>query len=114
MARRSLANCAAGSIDGGTVEVYPKGRFRALSVGRDRGCDVWFSLDRDGMVYRNQVVMEWQMVDGEPLRVWVSDLLWRNGTFVNGEQVGRAAPLWAGDIPALDVAATLYARRLSR
>ena len=81
----------------GTVEVYPTARFRALYVGRDGGCDVRFHADRDGMVSRNHAVIEWKLTEGEPARFSVSDLLSSNGTFVNGERVGQAAPLHSGD-----------------
>ncbi|HQW82624.1 MAG TPA: FHA domain-containing protein [Pseudomonadota bacterium] len=81
----------------GTVEVYPAAKFRALYVGRDPGCDLRFHAEQDGVVSRNHAVIEWQWAEGEAPRFAVSDLLSSNGTYVNGERVGQAAPLTSGD-----------------
>ena len=81
----------------GTVEVYPTARFRALYVGRDAGCDVRFHAENDVIVSRNHAVIEWQTPEAEQPRFSISDLLSSNGTYVNGERVGQAAPLQSGD-----------------
>lgn len=85
------------SSKAGTVEIYPTARFRALYVGRDAGCDVRFDAEQDTLVSRNHAVIEWQLPDDAPPRFSVSDLLSSNGTFVNGERIGEAAPLKPGD-----------------
>lgn len=81
----------------GTVEVYPAAKYRALYVGRDPGCDVRFHAEQDTLVSRNHAVIEWHVAEGEAPRFSISDLLSSNGTFVNGERIGQAAPLQPGD-----------------
>ena len=81
----------------GTVEVYPAARLRALYIGRDRGCDVRFHAESDSVVGRSHAVIEWHQDDDEVPRFTISDLLSSNGTYVNGERVGQAAPLCPGD-----------------
>jgi pSer/pThr/pTyr-binding forkhead associated (FHA) protein len=78
----------------GQVDLFPATRLSSLSLGRDPACDVRFHPTDDVVVSRNHAIIEWSREDDPPL-FRLSDLLSRNGTFVNGRRI--ASPVLLGD-----------------
>jgi pSer/pThr/pTyr-binding forkhead associated (FHA) protein len=79
----------------GQVEIFPVLRAGSLRFGRDLDCDVRFSASEFKSVSRHHAIIDWS--GDEPLIVRISDLLSRNGTFVNGRRIGRTTLLREGD-----------------
>jgi hypothetical protein len=78
----------------GQDDLFPATRLSSLSLGRDPGCDVRFHPTGDVVVSRNHALIEWSREDDPPL-FRLSDLLSRNGTFVNDRRI--ASPVLLGD-----------------
>lgn len=80
----------------GQVEVYPVRRSDRLTLGRGEGCELRFGERGHEGVSRHHAMIEWTADDGE-WRFEISDLLSRNGTYVNGYKVDGSLPLSSGD-----------------
>ncbi len=79
----------------GQLEVFALDEGRALTIGRDERADVRFHPTAEPRVSRNHAAIEWS---NEQLPIFrISDLLSRNGTYVNGRRIGRSALLRPGD-----------------
>ncbi len=80
----------------GQVDLFPAARLSSVALGRDPGCDVRFHPTDDAVVSRNHALIEWSHEDDPPL-FRLSDLLSRNGTFVNGRRIASPVLLADGD-----------------
>jgi pSer/pThr/pTyr-binding forkhead associated (FHA) protein len=82
----------------GQTEIFPASRFSSLAIGRDPKCDVRFDADLDILVSRNHAMIEWSYDDASGFHCVLNDLLSSNGTYLNGEKIGkRGAALNNGD-----------------
>jgi pSer/pThr/pTyr-binding forkhead associated (FHA) protein len=75
--------------------VYAINRIVSLYFGRGPECDVRFDAERELMVSRSHAVLEWTR--SEPRSFSLTDLLSRNGTFINGHKFNGVRPLHSGD-----------------
>lgn len=84
-----------GGVRAGQREVYAINRIQSLYFGRGPECDVRFDADRELMVSRSHAVLEWSR--SEPRSFSLTDLLSRNGTFINGHPLNGVRQLHSGD-----------------
>lgn len=80
----------------GQSDLFPVTRLSSVSIGRDPGCDVRLHPTEDAVVSRNHALIEWSPGEDPPL-FRLSDLLSRNGTWVNGRRIASPVLLRDGD-----------------
>ena len=78
----------------GQVREFPLAALHALTIGRDRACEISLDAEQDDLVSRNHAKIT---IEGEGADAWIADLGSRNGTFVNRQRVSGRTRLNAGD-----------------
>jgi pSer/pThr/pTyr-binding forkhead associated (FHA) protein len=82
-------------VRAGQREVYAIARMQSLYFGRGPECDVRFDPELELMVSRSHAVLEWTV--DEPRTFSLTDLLSRNGSFINGQKLNGVRTLKTGD-----------------
>jgi pSer/pThr/pTyr-binding forkhead associated (FHA) protein len=82
-------------VRAGQREVYAIARLQSLYLGRGPECDVRFDAELELMVSRSHAVLEW--TTREPRTFSLTDLLSRNGSFINGQKLNGVRELKTGD-----------------
>ncbi len=82
-------------VRAGQREVYAIARLQSLYFGRGPECDVRFDQELELMVSRSHAVLEWTR--SEPRTFSLTDLLSRNGSFINGQKLNGVRALKTGD-----------------
>lgn len=93
-------------VRAGQREVYAIARLQSLYLGRGPDCDVRFDLELELMVSRSHAVLEW--TGSEPRTFSLTDLLSRNGSFINGHRLSGVRKLKSGDEIQLGVSGPVF------